>query len=155
VRPYEDGPIYPPYDVTSWSLPLHMGVELVEAETPIRAALTPIDQPLWPDTSVPMGDNGYLLSHAHDTVYTAMNRLLAQGKRVYWLLEDDGNGRRGDIYLPNGAVPQAELARLASLPGSPATDIEIDALLARLADLDQATAAAVARRADVRVRVVD
>jgi hypothetical protein len=113
VRPYEDGPIFPPYDVTSWSLPLHMGVELVEADTPIVGALSPITQPIWPDTSVPMADNGYLISHAHDTAFTAMNRLVAQGKKVYWLLEDEGNARRGDVYLPAGTVQPAELARLA------------------------------------------
>jgi hypothetical protein len=113
VRPYQDGPIYPPYDVTSWSLPLHMGVEILEADVAIAGSLSPIAEPVWPDTAVPPGDNGYLLSHAHDSVFTAMNRLLSQGKPVYWLIEDEGNGRRGDIYLPDGAVSAAELAALA------------------------------------------
>ena len=30
VMPYAGGPIYPPYDVTSWSLPIGMGVETFE-----------------------------------------------------------------------------------------------------------------------------
>jgi len=32
VVPYEGGPILPPYDVTSWSLPIAMGVETIEVE---------------------------------------------------------------------------------------------------------------------------
>jgi len=113
VRPYEGGPIYPPYDVTSWSLPLHMGVEVLEADLPIGGSVAPIDHPVWPSSAVPAGDNGYLISHSHDTAFTAMNRLLEQGRRIYWLLADEGNGRRGDIYLPSGSVSASELASLA------------------------------------------
>ena len=33
--PFEGGPIMAPYDVTSWSLPIAMGVEVVEADAPV------------------------------------------------------------------------------------------------------------------------
>jgi len=102
VKPYTDGPIIPPYDVTSWSLPIGMGVDVVEATEPLKGSLRRITEPNWPDSRIDTAAAGHLASHATDTVFTAMNRLLAAGHPVEWLA---GNG---DVWIPASATPALE-----------------------------------------------
>jgi zinc carboxypeptidase len=114
VIPYQGGPIYPPYDVTSWSLPIGMGVETIEVQAPLpatgRAALT---EPVWPGGAVSAGAGGYLISHAADSAVTATARLLAGKKDVYWLAGAAPDGApAGEIYVPAAAVAADELGRL-------------------------------------------
>jgi hypothetical protein len=106
VLPYADGPIIPPYDVTSWSLPLSMGVEVAEAEEALAGRVSPIDAVEWPGGAVDAGSG--------DSAFTAMNRLLADGKSVYWLQQPSAGGDVGDIYLPAGEVTAEELSRLSA-----------------------------------------
>ncbi|MES1243754.1 MAG: M14 family metallopeptidase [Acidobacteriota bacterium] len=110
VIPYEGGPIMAPYDVTSWSLPIAMGVEVAESETPVEGltGLAAIDQPVWPGGDVAPSAGGWVISHAADSAFAALNRLTGAGKTVYWL---DRPG--GDFYLPAGSVPAEELTRLS------------------------------------------
>ena len=113
VVPYAGGPIYPPYDVTSWSLPISMGVEIAEADVPVRAPLTRLDAPVWPGGRVEPGRGGYLIPHSTDSAFTAMNRLLKQGKKLYWQQEAAAGGAVGDIYLPADQATPAQLTRLS------------------------------------------
>jgi len=114
VTPYEGGPIYPPYDVTAWSLPELMGVDIIEIDTPFSTAgLQPIDKPLWPTTDLSSAPGGYLIPHAADSSFVAANRWLGAGIEVYWLKSDFDTGRTGDIYLPPNAVSAAEIQAVA------------------------------------------
>jgi hypothetical protein len=121
VIPYTGGPILPPYDITTWSLPISMGVEILEAgdlATPdgAPARLTPVEQVDWPGGDVAAGAGGYLISHRADTAFTALNRLLAEGKRIYWLKQPIAGvpaSAPGDLWLPpDQATPEA-LSRLS------------------------------------------
>jgi hypothetical protein len=123
IVPYPGGPIMPPYDVTAWSLPLAMGVEVAEAETPIAGtvSLAVIEAPVWPGGAVAAGAGGYLISHRADSAVTARNRLLAQGKKVYWLRERSA-GEAGDLYIPPGEITAEAVSRLSQelhLPVTP------------------------------------
>jgi len=115
VIPYAGGPVIPPYDVTSWSLPLAMGVEVVEAEAPLAvdAAISSIQEPAWPGGEVARGAGGYLISHGADSAFTALNRLMAEGKEVYWLKKAPAGGGAGDLYLPAAAATPEALSRLS------------------------------------------
>jgi Zinc carboxypeptidase len=123
VIPYVGGPVIPPYDVTAWSLPLLMGVEVAEAAEPLVAGgREGITAPVWPGGEVADGPGGYLLPHAADSLPVALNRLLADGKEVYWLADPGPEGEPGDVYLPSGQLSGAELSRLsreARLPVRP------------------------------------
>ncbi len=112
VRPYRDGPIYPPYDVTSWSLPISMGVEVVEVATPPTGTSERIATPVWPAAEVGEAAGGWLVSHAADSAATLTNRLLAAGRELYWLADPPG-GSPGDLWLPP-AVGGDRLAELAT-----------------------------------------
>ena len=114
VVPYEGGPIFPPYDVTSWSLPISMGVDIVEADAPVEARLRQLAATDWPGGAVAEGRGGYLISHSADSAFTAMNRLLAEKKSVYWLQQPPASGAVGDIYLPAGELSPEALSRLSA-----------------------------------------
>jgi hypothetical protein len=114
VRPYRDGPVLPPYDVTSWSLPISMGVDIVEIDEPIEGALQAVDAPVWrARKAVRKSAGGHLISRSADSAPIAVNRLLAKGRRVYVLEESGGAGDAGDVYLPTGTLDPADLDALA------------------------------------------
>jgi hypothetical protein len=116
VIPYEGGPVMAPYDVTSWSLPISMGVEVTESPVPITGAssLTAIQEPVWPGGDVAPAAGGWVISHAADSALAALNRLTAGGKTIYWLQRPpDAEGAVGDFYLPASTIPPEELSRLS------------------------------------------
>jgi hypothetical protein len=133
VVAYIGGPIFPPYDVTSWAFPLALGVEVVEAEEPLPGPFPAVTEPEWPGGEVAPAAGGWVIPHAADTAFVALNRLLGAGKTVYWLREGTGAGpatatgaapaaepagapagaARGDLYLPPGEHTAAELSRLS------------------------------------------
>jgi hypothetical protein len=123
VRPYVDGPIFAPYDVTSWSLPISMGVAIVEAQEAVRGRLETLTEPSWPEATIGDEAAGYVIPHSADSVYAGMNRLLEDGAALYWLSRPIDSGARGDIYLPAGEISAEKLSALAAelhLPISPA-----------------------------------
>ncbi|MEE8137480.1 MAG: hypothetical protein V3T81_01200 [Thermoanaerobaculia bacterium] len=113
VVSYVGGPVIPPYDVTAWSLPILMGVEVVEAAAEISGDLSRLDEPVWPRVEVAEGGGGYLIPHRADSVYTAVNRLLKDGRRLYWWAEASGDDAPGDLYLPADQIERDALERLA------------------------------------------
>ncbi|HYN19373.1 MAG TPA: M14 metallopeptidase family protein [Thermoanaerobaculia bacterium] len=117
VIPYEGGPIMAPYDVTSWSLPIAMSVEVDEAERPIAgiaSSLAVVSEPVWPGGDVAAAPGGHVISHAADSAFAALNHLTAGGKKVFWLERPaDEEGLAGDFYLPAGSITPEELSRLS------------------------------------------
>src|SRR6185436_12458010 len=73
VQGSSGGDILEPYDVTSWSLPISMGVEVVEAAQPVVGEVETIAEAPWPGGDVPAGAGGWLVSHAADGVFPLMN----------------------------------------------------------------------------------
>jgi hypothetical protein len=108
VRPSVDGPIIEPYDVASWSLPLTMGVEIVESDGPLTGAFEPITEADWPRRAVVVEDPaGTVIPAGADALYTAVNRLLADGASI---------GRisgSGDVWIDHGQIGRESLAALA------------------------------------------
>jgi hypothetical protein len=84
VRTTPDGPILRPYDVTTWSLPLLMGVdvekELVPASTTANAR--PISDSDWPRGGVAGDGAWFALERSSNSSYRLVNELLASGARV-------------------------------------------------------------------------
>lgn len=114
VKPYVGGPVLPPYDVTSWSLPISLGVETVEVKVPLEARLRRIEAPDWPGGKVAPGRGGYVIPHRADSAFTALNRLLQENKKVYWLREESGGASLGDIYVPANQISAEALSRLSA-----------------------------------------
>ena len=114
VVPYEGGPILPPYDVTSWSLPISMGVEVVEIDKKMEGGLLPVEEYSSSVEAPSEAAGGYLISHGSDSAYVAMNRLLGDDKKIYWLESALPEGAAiGDIYVPPGAISVEKLGEMA------------------------------------------
>ena len=113
VKLAADSEILPPYDVTSWSLPISLGVETIQADVPINASLRELSAPLWPGGKVKRGRGGYLIPHSADTAYTAMNRLHKKGKKIFWLKQPHEGGQVGDIYIPANQANAEEMTKLS------------------------------------------
>ncbi len=119
----EGGPILAPYDVTSWSLPIALGLEVVESDGPFAgmdggpARIADVREAVWPGSDVASGPGGWLISHRDDTAVTAVNQLLAGKHQVWWLkspvAELGGVGGPGDYYLPAGSATPEELSRIS------------------------------------------
>ena len=133
VRRYTPGgEIIRPYDITSWSLPLHLGVEAVEVA--VRSeALEALLEPYRPPAEVPAaeaGSWGVALDPRDNAAYEAVFRALAEGAAVSRSTEALA---AGGGELPAGAFviekPPAEVLEVAgrgrSLPleAAPAAEL--------------------------------
>ncbi|NIR50288.1 hypothetical protein GWN42_08870 [candidate division KSB1 bacterium] len=112
------GPPIRPYDVTGWTLPLMMGVETVEIESPFDADLTrlqSLETP--PGKLVNDGERGYLISHRTNRSFALINHLLNKDREVFWLrneVEADGTILQpGAIYVPDNEIEPKEIEFLA------------------------------------------
>jgi hypothetical protein len=75
-----------PYDVTGWTLPMQMGVQVAPVLEPVgaeqRAALRRIEQFAFPSGNVEGSGAVFVLSHKPNASFKAVNDLLASGGRV-------------------------------------------------------------------------
>jgi len=117
VRTTPGGPILRPYDVTTWSLPLLMGVEVTKgivAAADARAA-KPITDSDWPPGLLDGKGATYALGRNNNNAYRLVNAILASGGRVSVATQsfegsDGANFPAGTFIIPKNA----DLAELAS-----------------------------------------
>jgi hypothetical protein len=114
VKNATDAGILEPYDVASWSLPLSMGVKVVEATEPIGTSLEELTEAYWPHPQIDENAAGYVIPAGADSAYVAINRLLAGGVEIHRLGTDSQAGNRGDIYLSAGDVESSKLSEIAN-----------------------------------------
>ena len=132
VRNATDSGILEPYDVATWSLPLAMGVDVVESSTPLTASVETLGTAAWPSPQTDKNAEGHLIPAGADSAYTAINRLLADGKTVNRLAADTEDGKRGDIYLSAKDVKASKLNQIAEelhVPVIPVTNAPTTELL--------------------------
>jgi len=115
VRPSVNGPIIEPYDVASWSLPLTMGVDIVESVEPLTGSFERITETDWPRSAATVDGEaaGTIIPAGADALYTAVNRLLAEGHTAYRVVEADGGFEIGDVWIEHGDLGREDLAALA------------------------------------------
>ncbi len=84
VRTSPGGPILRPYDVTTWSLPLLMGVRVTKGSVPApeAAAAKPITDSDWPSGSLRGEGVAYALGRNTNNAFRLVNAVLASGGRV-------------------------------------------------------------------------
>jgi hypothetical protein len=75
-----------PYDVTGWTLPMQMGVQVAPVLEPVsaeqRTSLKPVQQFTAPAGSVEGSGGVFVLSHKTNASFKAINDILASGGRV-------------------------------------------------------------------------
>jgi hypothetical protein len=120
--PYPGAAPTPPYDNAGWTLAYQMGVRFDRVLDGFSGPFERIED--W-NVKPPAGHVatagrvvGYLTSHQVNDAFQAINRLLADGERVYWLTAPvTANGRTrpaGSLYIPATESTRARLDRLAA-----------------------------------------
>ena len=116
-RQYPGGPPRRPYDVTAHSLPLLMGVDVVQVDNPLSVSLTRLPK-LIPAAGQIGAGQALSFSPAYGNSWIAVNRFLSAGKQVF---RDETNGR---FFIRTGGPESQDeiqqLARELSLDFSPA-----------------------------------
>ena len=120
-RLYPEGPPDQPYDVSGWTLPLQMGVDVVEVSGSFEAALTQERGSIRPPPGTVSATGGaLLLDNTTNAANLAIHRALASGARVELLSEARQiNGRTwpvGSVMLEGGSV-RGILEELATSEG--------------------------------------
>jgi hypothetical protein len=120
IKPTASSDYFTPYDVTTWSLPLMMGVEVEEVtlDAGRQKTLRPIQDSDWPESGLAGAANPaiYAVSHESNAVSLLINELLKDKERVVRLSRQPfgSNGRT----FPAGTLlvePSADLAGLAAV----------------------------------------
>ncbi len=108
LRAYAGGPPVRPYDIAGWTLPLMMGVDAFEIERPFSAELSQVESISRPNPPPLVEDKHFIISHTTNASARAVNLLLAENRKVYWLKNAiEVNGQRyqpGAIYIPRNEV---------------------------------------------------
>jgi hypothetical protein len=110
---YPGGPPTRPYDNAGWTLAYQMGVKadrLLDAFDGPFEKVTGLQKPA-PGRVTGTPGTGFLMSHAPNDAFTAINRLLAADEEVAWLLSGP---RAGAFYITSRPSTAAVVNRLAS-----------------------------------------
>jgi hypothetical protein len=141
--PYPGGPPTRPYDNAGWTLAYQMGVKfdrVLEGFDGPFEKLNGLQKPAPGKVTDSANGAGFLLSHAPNDSFTAINRLLAAGEDVSWITS---GSRPGAFFITSKGSTRAVVARLAndlglsfeSVPERPAGDaIRLRKLRIGLAD---------------------
>lgn len=134
LRLSPNGPPKRPYDITGWTLPLQMGVEVKRIDKPFEAQLEPADIPVSGGAAAPPAAAAYAFSHRENNFARVCNRLLKAGLAVELATEKFSGGGRDfeeGALVVRGPVPAAvltELARDIPLPLVPLRAAPVGAL---------------------------
>lgn len=124
VRADARGPILAPYDATHWSLPISMGVEVLELDEPLKGDFESINHVPWPEVEITNTEGGWLLQRSADSVFTAVNRLLKAGREIHVVLEESSPAHAGDFFLAPGSIDPSQLSQLVNDLHVPVTNLD-------------------------------
>ena len=122
-----------PYDVTGWTLPLQMGVEVAPVTTPLsvgqRSSLEPVQHVTPSLTGIQGGGSRYLLSACQNASFHAVNQILQSGASVLLIPGDNaGCGAKGSNFLVSGldrshmdAIARAESIAVSAATQAPSS----------------------------------
>ncbi len=111
IRETPGGPLKTPYDVVGHTLPLLMGVEVVEVEKPFQVEGRLLQTIPHPRGRIQPGADayGYAWGHASNDDFVALNRLLRAGFSISWSTSEFKSGGRA---LPAGTMLVSNAAGL-------------------------------------------
>ena len=114
LREYPGGPPKRPYDVTAQTLPLLMGVHVVEVGASFQADLEKLDSIPLPSGKVEPGHKQYVLRPDSNNAFLAVNRLLKAGAAVSRITSA---AREGTREIPAGSfvIAAADAKKVADL----------------------------------------
>ncbi len=100
-RLWPGGPPEHTFDITGWTLPYQMGIDVFRADKKFDTDLVPLkDAELAPGVVFGNGPD-YILDHSVLESYKAVNHLLEKGYRVGWAEEEFNTG---EMIFPEGSI---------------------------------------------------
>jgi len=108
IRETPGGPLKTPYDVVGHTLPLLMGVDVIQAEKPFQADVELLERIEKPVGKVETADSayGYAWGYATNDDVVALNRLVKKGYDIFWAAERfEANGKN---YAPGTMIVKNE-----------------------------------------------
>jgi hypothetical protein len=121
---YPGGPPIPPYDVAGWTLAYQMGVQfdrVLEAFDGPFELLPDFVVPPMPGRITGSGNAGWFMSHQANDAFVAINRLMAEGRDVFWLNEPVTAGGAshpvGTFFIPRGGDSERIVQEMAETKG--------------------------------------
>ncbi len=119
IRLYPDGPPKRPYDVTAWTLPLQMGVDVFELNEKIEIPMEKIGgisqyaSTIEFGRSKILGSGDYLaFERRFINSYRLVNLLLKEGIKVFYV-DEDVSDLRGNFVVKNGKVTMDKIISLS------------------------------------------
>jgi hypothetical protein len=117
IRQYPGGPPVPPYDNAGWTLPLQMGVECEQIDTPFETQMIKLDEIPDPEISFPAEENPYIvLDSKQNAAYSVMFSLLKSNPNAFRSKQpvngDDFHACFGSFIVENTPQVQKELPAL-------------------------------------------
>jgi hypothetical protein len=90
IRETPGGPLKTPYDVVGHTLPLLMGVDVVQADKAFQVDAVLLDEINTPKGNLKAAESayGYAWGHATNDDMVALNRLAAEGHEIFWAAEE-------------------------------------------------------------------
>jgi hypothetical protein len=120
LKQYPGGPPRVPYDVTGWTLPMQMGVEVLELNEPLALQIKPVQTATIPGGLGTPAGQFFILERRYSNSYGLAHALLKQNVAVYELLQPIESPIQARSSLPAGTfvipadrVDRALLDRLA------------------------------------------
>jgi hypothetical protein len=101
-----------------WTLPYQFGIKVYAANTPFETAMNP-EREVLPANGEILGEarGTYLISHETNTSFTATNRVLQKGGKVFWAKKSFSIGGQtypeGTVIIPAANVDGALIKNLA------------------------------------------
>ncbi|MCI0589353.1 MAG: M14 family metallopeptidase [Planctomycetes bacterium] len=116
-----------PYDVAGWTLPLQLGLRVVEAGAPVEASLERLTEPPGPGGSFSgSGETAFRIDGRSARAHAAAAALATEGLSVFRLAAAAPEGpSAGDFVVTGGsaarmrALAEKEGLRIAALPSAP------------------------------------
>jgi hypothetical protein len=107
IRETPNGPLKTPYDVVAHTLPLLMGVKVVQIDEPFEAEVSKLDKIEKPMGKVNRAEHAFCYTWGYETNddMIALNRLLKKNYQLYWAAESFESNRKkyqpGTIIVKN------------------------------------------------------
>lgn len=115
VRHYsKDGPMIEPYDITSWSLPLHMGLEsfeINEQTNDIQAKLEPILEKEAVNTVISEDAAYAVFPVEQNRSFALAFQLMDEGNTIYRFESDNASGTEGSFAIKLTAKNRIEIQK--------------------------------------------
>ena len=118
IRSYPGGPLKTPYDVVAHTLPLLMGVKVIQVDNKFEVTATKLESINQPGGQVHFVENifGYAWSHRTNDDIVALNRLVNKNHKVYWAAENFETGKEsfsaGTMIVKNDTSLEKSLSSI-------------------------------------------